>query len=175
MTHDPNTAVRRFIRNIPRIVEDHMCGGTEDVPLVDRDGLVGALTENAAALDFSPSRPVTQEAGAAAYWALWSSSGKHIGLWTDRALAEQAAAGFPEGYRIEPLFKAPPSLRDIDDQLAALMKERDAAEWPEELTGDALSRAMDAYELIGGLKSAEDHVQIIWQAIRSALQPRKEE
>lgn len=41
-----------------------------------------------------------------AYWALWSPSGMHIGLWTDRALAEQAAQGFSAGYRIEALSSA---------------------------------------------------------------------
>lgn len=42
------------------------------------------------------------------YWALWSPSGMHIGLWTERALAEQAAVGFSAGYRIEPLYTSAP-------------------------------------------------------------------
>jgi hypothetical protein len=41
------------------------------------------------------------------YWALWSPSGMHIGLWSERKLAETAAEGFSAGYRIQPLYASP--------------------------------------------------------------------
>jgi hypothetical protein len=47
-------ALRRLIRNLPSIIEDHACGGSDTRPVVDIDGLVGALTENVAALLSQP-------------------------------------------------------------------------------------------------------------------------
>jgi hypothetical protein len=47
-------ALRRLIRNVPSIIEDHVCGGSDTRPVVDIDGLVGALTENVSALLSQP-------------------------------------------------------------------------------------------------------------------------
>jgi hypothetical protein len=52
-------AARRLIRNLPSIIEDHVCGGSDTRPVVDIDGLVGALTENVSAL--IPTKPEAKE------------------------------------------------------------------------------------------------------------------
>jgi len=43
-------AVERFVENLPLIVEDHVCGGSDTRPVVDVAGLIAALAENALAI-----------------------------------------------------------------------------------------------------------------------------
>lgn len=111
-----DTTVAAYKAGYQAYIDQFLAGGIFDKDEATRAGLTAALA--------TPPLPASAEAAPVepTYWAVHSKSGMHIGLWPDKADADEALREF-EGGTITPLFAAPPAAEAVVKPLDNLIEE----------------------------------------------------